>query len=165
MNPGGLATTGFFVLLTSLVLVIAIPAHAVVPPMSEDQLTERAELIATGYVDSVTEHDEVQYPVDDADELSIADRLVGLFKPRAKLVTAIYTITMEVEHVDKGELPPGEHQIQFRGFQNVKTPEHWMGGADTLRLHLQPGDTIKVYLDREGDKWALFHHMGIWLRG
>jgi hypothetical protein len=148
----------------SAVMLTAASAQAEVPPMSEERLAEHAELIATGYVETVVEHDDVQYP-DDAGNRSTLDAIVSLFEGRPKLVTATYTVTMEVEHLDKGTLAPGEHQIQFTGFQNKETPAHWMGGANTLRLHLEPGDTIKVYLDREGDTWALFHHMGIWLRG
>lgn len=164
MIPGNLITRSMGIVLIWTMLSIAISARAEVPPMSDEQLTDRADLIATGYVDSVVERDEVQYPAEETVERSAVDRLIGFFSPRPKLVTANYTITMEVVQVDKGMLPPGEHRIQFTGRQNVQTPEHWMGGANTLRLQLQSGDTIKVYLAREDNQWVLFHHMGLWLR-
>ncbi|MDP9651532.1 hypothetical protein [Paraburkholderia caledonica] len=105
----------------------------------------------------------MSYP-DDKDERSAVDLMIGFFRPRPKLVTANYTVTMEVDQIEIGELPPGEHRIQFTGWQNVKTPPHWMGGSNTLRLPLQSGDEIKVYLERHDNQWVLFHHMGIWMR-
>ena len=140
----------FAAMLALLLVVLALTVYAEVPPMSDKQLTNQAALIATGYVKAVSVRDEVVHP--------------NWSQHWVKLVTAYFTVTMEVENVEKGALAPGEHQIQFTGYRNVETPRHWVGGTNTLRLDLRTGDTIKVYLQREQNQWVLFHHMGIWLR-
>ncbi|KFG97190.1 hypothetical protein GQ56_0111575 [Burkholderia paludis] len=164
MLAGNLIAARFCIAIASTVMMLAMPVRAEVPPMSDDQLASQADLIATGYVDSVVEHDEVRYPDEESVERSAVDALVDFFRPRPRLVTAIYTVTMEVQQIDKGALPPGERRLQFTARENVQTPKHWMGGTNTLRLSLQSGDTIRVYLERNDDQWVLFHHMGLWLR-
>lgn len=159
-----LVATGLRIAVIGAMLPIAIPAYPEVPPLSDEQLTEHADLIVTGYVESMTERDEVRYPVEMGVEQSAFEKLVEFFGPRPKLVSAIYTVTVNVEQVEKGELPSGEQRIQFTGQCNVVTPKHWMGGTNTMRVSLQPGDGVKVYLERDGDHWRLFHHMGLWMR-
>jgi hypothetical protein len=127
------------------VAIVSMPALAEVPPMSDAQLMSQAALIASGYVVSVSERD--------AREV----RDGGL------LVTAHYVVTMAVEQVQKGKLLPGQHEIRFTGYRNTETPPHWVGGSNTLRLELQAGDLIKVYLAHDGNDWVLFHHNGIWM--
>ena len=62
-------------------------ARAEVPPMSDAAMQSVAELIATGFVTGVSEQDETSYPA------------LG-----QQLVTGTWTITMDVEAVDKGRL-------------------------------------------------------------
>ena len=123
---------------------------AEVPPISDEQLANQATLIVTGFITAISERDETTHPSKDS---------------RATLVTADYTVTMTVETVEKGNLPHNNHTLQFTGYRNIHVPVHWMGGTNTLRLDLQAGDEIKVYLEGKEGHWALFHHMGIWLRG
>src|ERR1700748_716669 len=113
-------------------ITLGAPALAEVPPMSKQQLTQAATLIASGYVTAISERDEVTYP------------------DHAKLVVAHETVTMVVTHVEKGALPPAKPEIRFTGWHITEQPPHWVGGSNTLRLPLQIGDSIKVYLAREG---------------
>ncbi|WP_125903152.1 hypothetical protein [Luteibacter rhizovicinus] len=79
-------------------------------------------------------------------------------------MTAHYTVTMDVSSVEKGSLSAEDRSLQFTGYSNTHVPAHWVGGTNTMRLEVRPGDEIKVYLQREGDHWVLFHHLGLWLR-
>lgn len=123
--------------------------RAEVPPVSDAQLADDATLIATGFVTTVSNRDDTSYP---------GGRMAGA------LVTTHYTVTMEVSHVEKGSLSSSDHSLQFTGSFNTRVPAHWVGGTNTMRLEVRPGDEIKVYLRREGDHWVLFHHSGLWLR-
>ena len=115
--------------------------------MSDADMQSAAELIATGIVINVSEKDETSYPA-----------------RGQKLVRETWTITMNVEAVEKGQLAPGESAIRFTGERNVAVPKGWLGGTNTLRLTLQPGDEVKAYLIREAGGWRLFHHLGLWMR-
>ncbi len=122
-------------------------ARAEVPPISDAAMQSDAELIATGIVTGVSEQDQTSYPA-----------------PGQKLVTGTWTITMDVEAVEKGRLAPGETVVRFTGERNVAVPKGWLGGTNTLRLTPLPGDEVKAYLIREPGGWQLFHHDGLWLR-
>jgi len=133
----------------TLGLSVCAVLRAEVPPVSDAQLATDATLIATGRITAVSERDESSYP---------GERMAGA------LVTAHYTVTMEVISVEKGSLSPADYSLQFTGYSNTHVPAHWVGGTNTMRLDLRSGDEIKVYLRQEGDHWVLFHHLGLWLR-
>lgn len=123
------------------------PAGAEVPPMSDSALEAAADLVVTGVVTAVSEKDETSYPA-----------------RGQKLVTAHYTVTLQVEAVEKGrQLAPAE-TLRFTGERNVVSPRSWLGGTNTLRLTLLPGDEVKAYLAQRSGEWHLLHHQGLWLR-
>ena len=127
--------------------LLGATARAEVPPLSDAAMQSAADLIATGIVTGVAEKDETSYPA-----------------PGQKLVTGTWTITMTIEAVEKGRLAPGETAIRFTGERNVAVPKSWLGGTNTLRLTLQPGDEVKAYLIRESGGWRLFDHFGLWMQ-
>ena len=127
--------------------LLGMAARAEVPPMSDAAMQSAAELIATGIVTGVSEKDETSYPA-----------------RGQKLVTGTWTITIDVEAVEKGRLAPGETAVRFTGERNVAVPKGWLGGTNTLRLTPQPGDEVKAYLVSESGGWRLIHHLGLWIR-
>jgi hypothetical protein len=122
-------------------------ARAEVPPISDAGLQSGAGLVVTGYVTAVTERDDVSHPA-----------------PGQKLVVGHWTVTLRVEAVEKGQLPPGDGQLRFTGERNVSVPHGWLGGTNTLRLTPMVGDEVRAYLVRSDGGWQLFHHLGLWLR-
>ncbi len=130
-----------------LVWLVSATARAEVPPISDADLQSGAELIVTGYVTNVTERDDVSYPA-----------------KGQRLVVGRWTVTLHMEAVEKGQLPPGNKELRFTGYRNIVVPRGWVGGTNTLRLTPRVGDEVKVYLTRSEDDWQLFHHLGLWLR-
>jgi len=141
--------TYFCVASFALGLAVSAAVQAEVPPVSDAQLATDATLIASGRVTAVSELDDSTYPGG---------------KKEGALVTAHYTVTMDVSSVEKGSLSAEDRSLQFTAYSNTHVPAHWVGGTNTMRLEVRPGDEIKVYLQREGDHWVLFHHLGLWLR-
>ncbi|MGI4800683.1 MAG: hypothetical protein ACRYG8_43005 [Janthinobacterium lividum] len=123
------------------------PARAEVPPMSDSALEAAADLVVTGVVTALSEKDETSYPA-----------------RGQKLVTAHYTVTLQVEAVEKGRQFAPAETLRFTAERNVTVPRSWLGGTNTLRLTLLPGDEVKAYLLQQSGEWRLFHHQGLWVR-
>ena len=135
------------VLILLAALCLGATARAEVPPLSDADMQSGAELIATEFVTGVSEKDDTSYPV-----------------RGQKLVRGTWTITIQVETVEKAQLAPGDKQVSLTAERNVAVPKGWLGGTDRFRLTLQPGDEVKLYLGRgKAGDLQLIHHLGLWM--
>jgi hypothetical protein len=136
-----------------LFLALVPAAQAMLPPQTDAQLRDRAEVIVTGQVTQVSEK-VVRHQEDSA-----GSRIY----PRAQrlMIRNDDTITLRVASIEKGQLGPDSSSVTFSAYHFVQVPRGWVDGDDTLDVTLHVGDKIKVYLDHDSQGWKLFHAQGM----
>ena len=122
------------VLLAAVVLgagVAAWPARAIPPPLTDEQLVASADLIATGTVQGIKERDEVSHPYDGSRYRT--------------MVMAYLTVTVRVQGMEKGSMPPGNRTVCFIVEQFKVRPKDMVGGPISPP-DLRVGNRVKVFL-------------------
>ena len=121
-------------------------ARAIPPPLTDEQLSSSADLIATGTVRSIKERDEVSHP--------------GVGAERGTLVIAHLTVAVEVQGVEKGSVPGASRTIRLITEQIKSKPEGWVGGP-LSPPDLRVGNRVKVFLVQDKAVWAPINGQGI----
>jgi hypothetical protein len=138
-------------MLVSAVLA-ATPAIAVMPPITDVQLQQSAELVVTGRVIGIDMKKDTSYP----------DHVGFRLWYRNRLVRAIYTVTISADRIDKGVLDQGAKQVVFTAWSPIEVPEGFMIENITMRPNLRVGDRVKVFLaQNEPGAWSIFHEQGL----
>lgn len=95
----------FLPLLVAFLAAMAMPAHAMKPPLAADQLAEASDLITTGRVVHIAVTHETKYPDGE-----------GLLKRHAdRAIIAEYKVTLAPISIEKGQLSEETKTIVFFG--------------------------------------------------
>jgi len=127
----------------ALAVIMAVPVGAEVPPMSEDQLSQAADLVVSGRVVAVR--------VSQKKWTTTAGNFAD----------ANYTVVIDVNSIEKGDIGGHNHQIEFHAWREVKRPRGLVGDGGTLQTDLKRDDNVKIYLKRGAVAWELFSRSGI----
>jgi hypothetical protein len=122
---------------TVMALSIASPLLAEVPPLKEEELREKAQLVVVGSVKGIKTRE---------------------VSPQSGFVNINYTLTVSVQSVEKGQLETDDKSIVVHAWSAKKRPSGWAGPGGHYALkgdrglaYLKKGSGVQLFLQRKKD--------------